>query len=161
MRRNEKMRTAKPRISLRTGLLCGAIVIFSAAVMRMVASAADEYDIVIANGRVIDPETNLDAVRNLGISAGKVRAVSQTPLKGRKTIDATGLVVAPGFIDLHEHGQAPENYKFQAHDGVTTSLELEGGTADVDKWYAEREGKSLINFGVSIGHIPVRARVMS
>ncbi len=125
------------------------------------ASAADEYDVVILNGRVMDPETKLDAIRNMGISGGKIRAISAGVLKGKTKIDAKGLVVAPGFIDMHEHGQAPENYKFQAHDGVTTSLELEGGTDDVDKWYAEREGKSLINFGVSIGHIPVRARVMA
>jgi N-acyl-D-aspartate/D-glutamate deacylase len=142
-------------------LLCGAVVLFAAELWKAAASPAEDYDIVIANGRVIDPETKLDAVRHVGISGGKIRAVSEAPLKGRRTIDAKGLVVAPGFIDLHEHGQAPENYRFEAHDGVTTSLELEGGTADVDKWYAEREGKSLINFGVSIGHIPVRARVMS
>jgi len=99
-------------------------------------------------------------VRNVGLRAGKVAAVSAQPLQGRRTIDAKGLVVAPGFIDLHEHGQAPKNYEFQAHDGVTTSLELEAGTADVAGWYAEREGKSLINFGVSIGHIPTRMKVM-
>src|SRR5260370_38474655 len=62
--------------------------------------------------------------------------------------------------DLHEHGQEPRNYQFQAHDGVTTSLELEAGTDYVDKWYSARERKSLINFGVSIGHIPVRMHVM-
>jgi N-acyl-D-aspartate/D-glutamate deacylase len=118
------------------------------------------YDIVIANGRVMDPESGLDAVRNVGISAGKIRAVSVEPLKGKTVLDATGLVVAPGFIDLHEHGQEPRNYQFQAHDGVTTSLELEVGTDDVDGWYARREGKSLINFGASIGHIPVRMKVM-
>jgi len=99
-------------------------------------------------------------VRNVGLRAGKVAAISAQPLQGRRTIDAKGLVVAPGFIDLHEHGQAPKNYEFQAHDGVTTSLELEAGTADVAGWYAEREGKSLINFGVSIGHIPTRMKVM-
>src|SRR5439155_1297565 len=82
-------------------------------------------------------------------------------LEGKHTIEAKGLVVAPGFIDLHEHGQEPRNYEFQAHDGVTTSLELEAGTADVDQWYARREGSSLINFGVSIGHIPVRMKVMN
>jgi N-acyl-D-aspartate/D-glutamate deacylase len=120
----------------------------------------ETYDVVIAAGRVIDPESGLDAVRNLGILGGKVAAISEGPLAGRTTIDAKGLVVAPGFIDLHEHGQEPRNYQFQAHDGVTTSLELEVGTDDVAKWYAAREGKSLINFGVSVGHIPVRMNVM-
>ena len=125
------------------------------------ASAADDaYDVVIVNGRVMDPESGLDAIRNVGLRAGKVAAISAEALRGRRTIDAKGLVVAPGFIDLHEHGQAPKNYEFQAHDGVTTSLELEAGTADVAGWYAEREGKSLINFGVSIGHIPTRMQVM-
>jgi N-acyl-D-aspartate/D-glutamate deacylase len=122
--------------------------------------SASGYDIVIANGRVMDPESGLDAVRNVGITAGKIRAVSVEPLEGKTVLDAKGLVVAPGFIDLHEHAQEPRNYQFQAHDGVTTSLELEVGTDDVDRWYAEREGKTLINFGVSVGHIPVRMRVM-
>jgi N-acyl-D-aspartate/D-glutamate deacylase len=130
----------------------------------LVATAAvaadDAYDVVIVNGRVMDPESGLDAVSNVGLRAGKVAAISAAPMKGRRTIEAKGLVVAPGFIDLHEHGQAPKNYEFQAHDGVTTSLELEAGTADVAGWYAEREGKSLINFGVSIGHIPTRMKVM-
>ena len=124
------------------------------------SNAAGTYDLVIANGRVMDPESGLDAVRNVGIRGGKIAAISSDPLAGKQTIEARGMVVAPGFIDLHEHGQEPRNYEFQAHDGVTTSLELEAGTADVDQWYARREGKSLINFGVSIGHIPVRMKVM-
>ena len=130
-------------------------------VAREGSAAADEqkYDLVIANGRVMDPESNLDAIRNVGIASGKIRAISAEPLAGKATIDAKGLVVAPGFIDLHEHGQEPRNYQFQAHDGVTTSLELEAGTAEVAGWYAQREGKSLINFGVSIGHIPARMKV--
>jgi len=122
--------------------------------------SASAYDIVIANGRVMDPESGLDAVRNVGITAGKIRAISVETLKGKTILDAKGLVVAPGFIDLHEHAQEPRNYQFQAHDGVTTSLELEVGTDDVDQWYAQREGKALINFGVSAGHIPVRMKVM-
>ena len=122
--------------------------------------AAELYDVVILHGRVMDPESNLNAIRNVGISGGKIRAISQTELRGRETIEARGLAVAPGFIDLHEHGQESRNYEFQARDGVTTSLELEAGTSDVDKWYAEREGKTLINFGVSVGHIPVRMKVM-
>jgi N-acyl-D-aspartate/D-glutamate deacylase len=108
----------------------------------------------------MDPESGLDERRNVGIRNGKIAAISERTLKGRTTLDANGLVVAPGFIDLHEHGQDPRNYQFQAHDGVTTSLELEVGTGDVDQWYATREGKSLINFGVSVGHIPVRMSVM-
>src|SRR5580704_15078985 len=120
----------------------------------------ENYELVIANGRVMDPESGLDGVRSVGIRGGKIVAVSQKPLTGKATIDAKGLVVAPGFIDLHEHGQEPRNYQFQAHDGVTTSLELEVGTDDVDGWYAAREGNALINFGVSIGHIPVRIEVL-
>ncbi len=122
--------------------------------------ANETYDLVIANGRVMDPESGLDAIRNVGVSGGKISVISEAPIKGTTMIDAKGLVVAPGFIDLHEHGQEPRNYQFQAHDGVTTSLELEAGTDDVDKWYAQREGKSLINFGVSVGHIPVRMKVL-
>src|SRR5712692_8900626 len=124
------------------------------------ASADVTYDTIIIHGRVMDPESGLNAVRNVGIRAGKIAAISSVTLKGAATIDAKGLVVAPGFIDMHEHGQEPHNYQFQARDGVTTSLELEHGTDDVDRWYAAREGKSLINFGVSIGHIPVRMKAL-
>jgi N-acyl-D-aspartate/D-glutamate deacylase len=121
---------------------------------------ASLFDIVISGGRVMDPESGLDAVRNVGIRDGKIVAITENTLEGKQRIDARGLVVAPGFIDLHEHGQEPRNYEFQAHDGVTTSLELERGVADVDGWYAQREGKSLINYGASVGHIPVRMEVM-
>lgn len=119
------------------------------------------YDVVISQGRVMDPESGLDAVRNVGISGGKIHAISAGALVGKETINAHGMVVAPGFIDLHEHGQEDKNYRFQARDGVTTSLELELGTDDVDKWYAAREGTSIINYGVSAGHIPMRIRVMT
>ena len=117
-------------------------------------------DIVIANGHVMDPESGLDAVRNIGIRAGKIVEISESPLQGKETIDAKGLVVAPGFIDLHQHGQDPENYDLKAADGVTTALEMELGTADVDAWYKAHEGKARINYGVSVGHVPVRIVVM-
>src|SRR5882672_2989492 len=118
------------------------------------------YDIVLLGGRVMDPETGLDAVRNVGIRGGRIAAVTETAIEGRETLDARGLVVAPGFIDLHSHGQDPANYALKAADGCTTALELEVGAADIDAWYAAREGKSLINFGTSVGHIPVRMAVM-
>lgn len=121
---------------------------------------AGPFDLVIENGRVMDPETGLDAVRNIGIRGGTIEVVTGQELAGARRIDARGLVVAPGFIDLHSHGQDAANYVLKAADGVTTALELEVGTADVDGWYAQREGKSLINFGVSIGHIPVRMAVL-
>ena len=121
---------------------------------------AQTYDLVIAHGRVLDPASNLDAVRNLGILGGKIAAVSEGPLAGRTTIDATGLVVAPGFIDLHSHGQTPENYRFKAMDGVTTALEMEVGVSPVAEWYRARVGKALINFGASSGHLPARMAVM-
>ena len=143
----------------KAAFLAGVFLICSALVF-VPLRAQDTYDAVIANGRVMDPESGLNAIRNIGIIAGKIRAISAAPLSGKTNFDATGLVVAPGFIDLHEHGQTPEKYRYQARDGVTTSLELEVGTDDVDRWYAERQGKALINFGVSIGHIPVRMKVM-
>ena len=121
---------------------------------------AEVYDLVVLNGRVIDPESKTDAVRNLGITNGKIKTISRARLEGRNTIDARGLVVSPGFIDLHQHGQNEENYRFKALDGVTSALELEVGTGDVDRWYADRAGKSLINYGVSAGHLAARMAAM-
>jgi N-acyl-D-aspartate/D-glutamate deacylase len=118
------------------------------------------YDQVILNGRVIDPESKLDAPRNLGISGSVVQEVSDVRLAGDTTIDASGLIVAPGFIDLNSHGQNDESYRCQAMDGVTTALALEVGTADIDGWYANRHGKTLINFGACVGHVPARMAVM-
>src|SRR5262249_33708098 len=74
--------------------------------------------------------------------------------------DAKGLVIAPGFIDLHSHGQDDENYRYKAMDGVTTALEMEVGVSPIAKWYADREGKALINFGATVGHIPAKMAVM-
>jgi N-acyl-D-aspartate/D-glutamate deacylase len=115
---------------------------------------------VIRGGRVMDPESGLDAVREVGVTNGKITALSASPLRGRTVIDAAGLVVAPGFIDLHAHGQDAENYALRARDGVTSALEMEVGTSDVDGFYAARENRALIHHGVSIGHIPVRMAVM-
>ena len=155
------VRSKKLKFRLALVLVALLTVYFGIGAMKSAVPADKTYDVVIANGRVMDPESGFDAIRNVGISGGKILAISNEPLKGKQVIDAKGLVVAPGFIDLHEHGQEPRNYQYQARDGVTTSLELEAGTADVNGWYAAREGKSLINFGVSIGHIPVRRNVLT
>lgn len=121
---------------------------------------AGAYDIVIQNGRVIDPESGLDAVRSVGIRGATIAAVSRVALQGKRTIDARGLVVAPGFIDLHVHGQNDENYRLYAMDGVTTALELEVGVGDTPAFYAAHDGTSLINYGASAGHIKARMAVM-
>ncbi len=118
------------------------------------------YDRVILGGRVIDPESNLDAVGNIGILDGRIAVITEEELRGRDTIDARGLVVSPGFIDVHSHGVTPETYRMQSLDGVTTTLELELGTSDVDAWYRERSDGQRINYGVSVGHIKVRMSVM-
>ena len=122
--------------------------------------AAQTYDIVLQRGRVMDPESGLDALRSVGITAKRIAAVSAGPLRGKMEVDASGLVIAPGFIDLHQHSQTAEAYGFKAMDGVTTALELEVGVSPVSEWYAARESKSLINFGASSGHIPARMAVM-
>ena len=122
--------------------------------------AAQTYDIVIANGRLVDPASKTDAVRQIGINGSAIAAISTMPLAGKLTIDARGLVVSPGFIDLHSHGQTDENYRFKARDGVTTALELEVGANPVAPWYAERTGKAVVNFGATSGHIPARMVVM-
>jgi len=124
------------------------------------ASAQDSYDIVISDGRVMDPETGLDDIRYVGIRGGTIESISEEPLQGRTTINAGGLVVAPGFIDLHAHGQSARANEFQAMDGVTTALELEGGVIDIPVFLALREGDAVLNYGASISHAEVRTWVM-
>ena len=121
------------------------------------AAFAQQYDLVLRGGRVMDPETNLDAVRNVAIEGGKIVRISSDPLPGRKTIDATGMVVAPGFIDLHQHAQDLASQRVKALDGVTTALELEIGVPDVTRFLAEKRGHSLINYGTSASHVAARA----
>src|SRR6266704_970853 len=121
----------------------------------------EPYDLVLAGGRVLDPESQLDAVRNVAIQDGRIAAVATEPLAARETLDVRGLVIAPGFIDLHVHGQDSESYRYYAHDGVTTALELEIGTYPVTPWYAAREGRSLINYGVSVGHVGARRALLT
>ncbi len=123
------------------------------------SAASAGFDLVIEGGRVMDPASGLDGIRNIGINQGTVRAITEEQLVGTTTIDARTMIVAPGFIDLHSHGQDAENYRYKAMDGVTTALELEVGVLDIDDWYAQRAGKSLINFGASAGHLAARMRV--
>ncbi|MFO1318092.1 MAG: amidohydrolase family protein [Burkholderiales bacterium] len=137
----------------------GALALLVQGMPALAQDGAERFDLVIANGRVMDPESGLDAIRHVGVKGGVIRALSAAPLQGDRVVDAAGLVVAPGFIDLHWHGVRPESHRYQAMDGVTASFELEVGVADVDRWYAERAGREPIHYGVAVGHIPVRMAV--
>src|SRR5256884_2616358 len=121
----------------------------------------EQLDLVLGGGGVLDPETGRDAARNVRIREGRIAAVTVEPLEARDTLDVHGLVVAPGFIDLHAHGQDSESYRYYAHDGVTTALELEIGTYPVGPWYAERDGRAHINYGVSAGHVGARRALIA
>jgi dihydroorotase len=125
------------------------------------AQSPSTYDLVILNGRVMDPESGLDAVRNVGIRGGVIRVITDGPLDGRTRIDARGLVVAPGFIDLHQHAHTPEALRAKALDGVTAAFEMELGTGNVDAWYTAVAGRAPIHFGAAIGHPTVRMAVLT
>ncbi|HXW90581.1 MAG TPA: amidohydrolase family protein [Terriglobales bacterium] len=124
------------------------------------ALAQDRYDVVIRGGRVLDPETSLDAVRDVGIRGNQIVAISERPLTGTRVLDASGLVVVPGFIDLHQHDQTAAGYRLKAMDGVTTALELEIGSPDVRKFLDQRQNGALINYGTSASHPWARAAVL-
>ena len=127
-----------------------------------IPTMAADYDIVIKNGRVMDPETNFDGVRNVGIKDGIITLITEKDINGKETIDAKGLVVAPGFIDGHQHCVDPYIYRLMVRDGRTTIMDLETGAygPKVDAWYKVREGKAPINFGVSSSQEMVRAAVI-
>jgi N-acyl-D-aspartate/D-glutamate deacylase len=118
------------------------------------------FDVVIAGGRVMDPESGLDAVRNVGVRDGRIAAISAAPLSGKVVLSAAGRVVAPGFIDLHAHGQSPEANEYQAHDGVTTALELEVGVPAVGAFLRAREGRAIVNYGTTVNHGATRTMSM-
>ena len=123
-------------------------------------TAQPPHDIVLSGGRVMDPETGFDAIRNVGIRAGEIAAISETPLSGTIVLDVSGLVVAPGFIDLHAHGQTNRANEFQARDGVTTALELESGSPLPALYLARRGRGAILNYGATVSHMSVRPKAM-
>ncbi len=130
--------------------------LLAVALMTAACAKPPQYDLVLQGGHVMDPASGLDSVRSIGITAGKIVAISIKPLQGTEVVDVTGKVVAPGFIDLHAHGQTTDDMEIQAQDGVTTALELEVGVFPVAPWYLSREGKSPLNFGATVSHIASR-----
>ena len=137
------------------------LLAFLGAVLLTACSSPPSYDIAIVNGRVMDPESGLDGVRNVGVNGNKIAVITADEIHGKQTLDAAGHVVTAGFIDLHRHGHSPENYRAQIHDGITSALELEIGVEDIDAFYAERESKALVNYGATISHPYTRNIVMT
>ena len=136
-------------------LICGLLAVAQVAV-------AQDYDLVILNGRVMDPESMYDAVANVGVNDGRIAVITKDEITGKKTIDATGHVVAPGFIDTHWHYDRPWSNKLALRDGRTTVLDLEIGTHGpyLDQWYKERVGKNQVNYGQAVAHEFARAEVL-
>jgi N-acyl-D-aspartate/D-glutamate deacylase len=135
------------------------LLLLSLFVWFAIGISAQEFDVVLEGGRVMDPETGLDGVRNVGVKDGKIARISSEPLAGHRVIPVSGLVVAPGFIDLHQHGQGIESQRVKALDGVTTALELEIGAPDVAAFLKAKERRSLIHYGTAASHVAARARV--
>ena len=117
-----------------------------------VAPDTGPVDLLITGGRVMDPDSGLDAVLNVAVRDGVIVALTEDTREAHEVLDASGLVVAPGFIDLHAHGQDPESSRYQARDGVTTAMDLEIGVYPVAPWYTARGGLALIHFGASVSH---------
>jgi N-acyl-D-aspartate/D-glutamate deacylase len=131
--------------------------ILSALLVLALPAGAQTFDVVLSGGRVMDPESGLDAIRNVGISNGKIARISADPLKGRQMLDARGLVVSPGFIDLHQHAQDPASGRLKAFDGVTSGVEMEIGVPDVAPFLQQKRGHSLIHYGTTASHPAARA----
>ena len=141
-------------------VICLIILLVARTNAQPTLDSPGELDLILQGGRVMDPESGLDAVRDIGIRDGRIVEISGQSMLGRQTVNISGLVVSPGFIDLHAHGQDLTSSALQVQDGVTTALELERGTFPVNDWYKAREGRSRINYGTSVGHGAVRQTVL-
>lgn len=124
--------------------------------------SADDFDVVILNGRVMDPETFYDSIANVGIKDGRIKTITKDQITGDETIDASGHVVTAGFIDQHFHWTRPLGYKLALRDGITTAMDLEAGAdgRKIAQWYEMHEGRSLVNYGTGASHEFARSAVL-
>ena len=138
------------------------VVLGLAGALWLVASnpILEPFDLAINDGRVINPESRLDAIRSLGIRDGRLAAISETPLNAATVIDASGLVVSPGFVNLHSHSVAQAGYRLELLDGVTTVLELEAGSFPIARFGQQLGDEPLTHFGASVGHAWIRMQVV-
>ena len=161
-----------PRVRWRFGALCIASpasrdaaalrsVAFRSRFLPALSGARPGRYLVITGGRVLDPETGLDAVRDVGVVRNEIVAISREVLQNRLKqggvlLEASGKVVSPGFIDLHAHGQSTEANRYQAMDGVTTALELEDGVPRIGRYLESRAGTAIVHYGASARHQGLR-----
>ena len=115
------------------------------------------YDIVILNGTLIEPKTELQTEANIGIQEGRIQEISHEVLIGKEEIDATGKFVCPGFIDVHSHLHFPIYPAWcSARQGITTVLSGNCGISNhmpIGKFLDEMEERGYpINYGTLVGH---------
>src|SRR2546425_2751131 len=105
------------------------VILLGAAALaaRGTRAQGDQFDLALVGGRVLDPETALDAKRNVGIRGGRIAAATGEPLAAPETLEVSGPVLPPGLIALHAHGQDSHSFPYYAHHGGTPSPELEVG----------------------------------
>jgi N-acyl-D-amino-acid deacylase len=123
------------------------------------ANGQEPYDIVILNGRVMDPETTFDGVRNVGIRDGIIETITEEAIDGVETVDATGHVVTAGFVDTHTHSSDKYVIKMAMMDGVTTGMDFEFGAINIGAWYDREAGQWPINYGQCVSHEFARMQV--
>ena len=121
-----------------------------------------DYDAVLRGGRVIDPESGLDAVRDVAVAGDRVVAVGIGLPPGRQELDAVGQVVTAGFVDLHSHAHDLGSARLQVTDGVTTALELEAGVTPVAAAYAAAAAVGRpVNYGFAASWAMARMDVLA
>lgn len=142
-------------------------VLAAACLLSLLTSARSEaYDLIIRHGRVVDGSGNPAFYADVGVKRGRIARIGRITGKSKTEIDATGLIVAPGFIDVHTHADEvadmPRAENF-LRMGVTTIVagNCGGSALDVGKAFAEIEAKNIsINFATLIGHNTLRSKAM-
>ncbi len=110
------------------------------------------FDVVVNNGRVVDPASGFDGLVNVGIDGDRITALLARPLEGRETIDATGLIVAPGFIDLLSYEPNEFGAWLKIADGVTSNLAMHGVGGSAEQFFEQYTGASPVHFGGAFHH---------
>jgi len=144
-----------------------ACLIFSLAVVLLAAQAQSAaYDLIVRHGRLVDGTGNPAFFADIGVTKGRIAAIGRISGKAKREVDATGMIVTPGFIDVHTHAddiaEMPQAENF-ARMGVTTIVVGNCGTsaADIGKLFRDIEARKVsVNVASLIGHGEVRAKAM-